>query len=112
MKLATNTNMFMCVRVLLCESRYLYASTACVYNESLQLDPANPGLKEADAWPARPQDTYGLEKLYHEEMCIAYAKDFPIKTRMARFHNVYGEKGTFKVRNRLSYVAACVAVLL
>jgi GDP-D-mannose 3', 5'-epimerase len=80
------------------ECRYLYASTACVYNESLQLDPANPGLKEADAWPARPQDTYGLEKLYHEEMCIAYAKDFPIKTRMARFHNVYGEKGTFKVR--------------
>ena len=47
--------------------------------------------------PHRPQDTYGLEKLYHEEMCIAYAKDFPIKTRMARFHNVYGPRGTWKV---------------
>lgn len=35
--------------------RYFYSSTACVYNEDLQLDPSNPGLKEADAWPAKPQ---------------------------------------------------------
>lgn len=48
------------------------------------------------AWPARPQDTYGLEKLYAEEMCLAYAKDFPIKTRIARYHNVYGPRGTWK----------------
>lgn len=45
------------------------------------------------AWPARPQDTYGLEKLYAEEMAIAYAKDFPVKTRIARYHNVYGPRG-------------------
>ncbi len=76
--------------------RYFYSSTACVYNEALQMDPENPGLREDMAWPARPQDTYGLEKLYAEEMCIAYAKDFPIKTRMARYHNVYGPKGTWK----------------
>jgi GDP-D-mannose 3',5'-epimerase len=44
--------------------RYFYSSTACVYNEALQTDPANPGLREDMAWPARPQDTYGLEKLY------------------------------------------------
>lgn len=37
--------------------RYFYASTACVYNEDLQLDPSNPGLKETDAWPAKPQVT-------------------------------------------------------
>jgi len=76
--------------------RYFYSSTACVYNEALQMDPENPGLTEDMAWPARPQDTYGLEKLYAEEMCIAYAKDFPIKTRMARYHNVYGPRGTWK----------------
>jgi hypothetical protein len=45
------------------------------------------------------QDTYGLEKLYHEQMCLAYAADFPINTRMARFHNVYGPHGTWKVRH-------------
>lgn len=54
------------------------------------------GLTEDMAWPARPQDTYGLEKLYAEEMCLAYAKDFPIKTRVARYHNVYGPRGTWK----------------
>lgn len=76
--------------------RYFYSSTACVYNEALQMDPNNPGLREDMAWPARPQDTYGLEKLYAEEMALAYAKDFPIKTRIARYHNVYGPRGTWK----------------
>lgn len=76
--------------------RYFYSSTACVYNEALQMDPENPGLREDMAWPARPQDTYGLEKLYAEEMALAYAKDFPIKTRIARYHNVYGPRGTWK----------------
>ena len=64
--------------------RYFYSSTACVYNEDLQLDPSNPGLKEADAWPAKPQEVYGLEKLYHEEMALAYSRDFPMVTRIAR----------------------------
>jgi len=76
--------------------RYFYSSTACVYNEALQMDPSNPGLTEDMAWPARPQDTYGLEKLYAEEMAIAYAKDFPIVSRVARYHNVYGPRGTWK----------------
>ncbi|KAJ1388184.1 hypothetical protein B484DRAFT_409698, partial [Ochromonadaceae sp. CCMP2298] len=49
--------------------RYFYSSTACVYNEALQMDPSNPGLTEDMAWPARPQDTYGLEKLY-AEVCL------------------------------------------
>lgn len=35
--------------------RYFYSSTACVYNEDLQDDPENPGLREQDAWPAKPQ---------------------------------------------------------
>ena len=60
------------------------------------------GLSEGMAWPARPQDTYGLEKLYAEEMCIAYAKDFPIKTRMARYHNVYGELSSTTYYHRVS----------
>ena len=76
--------------------RFFYSSTACVYNEALQLDPANPGLREDMAWPARPQDSYGLEKLYAEEMCLSYSKDFPVKTRIARYHNVYGPNGTWK----------------
>merc|ERR1719471_100714 len=56
--------------------RFFYSSSACVYNEKKQLDPDNPGLKETDAWPAWPQDTYGLEKLYSEEVAMAYGRDF------------------------------------
>lgn len=48
------------------------------------------GLKEADAWPAQPQDAYGLEKLATEELCMHYDKDFGIQCRIARFHNIYG----------------------
>lgn len=87
--------------------RYFYSSTACVYNEALQLDPNNPGLTEDMAWPARPQDTYGLEKLYAEEMCLAYAKDFPVKTRVARYHNVYGPRGTWKGGREKAPAAFC-----
>ncbi|KAG5179637.1 nad-dependent epimerase/dehydratase [Tribonema minus] len=88
-------------------ARYLYASTACVYNETKQMDTQDVALKESDAWPAQPQDTYGLEKLYHEEMCIAYGKDFPIATRMARFHNVYGPRGTWKGGREKAPAAFC-----
>ena len=75
---------------------FFYASSACVYNEAKQEDPENPGLIESDAWPARPQDMYGLEKLYAEEMALAYGRDFDINIRIARFHNIYGPRGTWK----------------
>ena len=87
--------------------RYFYSSTACVYNEDKQLDPTNPGLKESDAWPAKPQDTYGLEKLYAEEMALAYARDFDIVTRVARYHNVYGPYGTWKGGREKAPAAFC-----
>lgn len=86
---------------------YFYASSACVYNEANQLDPDIPGLKEADAWPARPQENYGLEKLYHEEMCIVYGRDFPIETRIGRFHNIYGPHGTWKGGREKAPAAFC-----
>jgi GDP-D-mannose 3',5'-epimerase len=31
-----------------------------------------------------------------EEMALAYMKDFPIVCRVARYHNVYGPRGTWK----------------
>lgn len=87
--------------------RFFYASSACVYNELVQDRPENPGLVESDAWPAQPQDTYGLEKLYAEEMAKAYNKDFAIETRMARFHNVYGPHGTWTGGREKAPAAFC-----
>lgn len=86
---------------------FFYSSSACVYNEAKQEDPENPGLVEADAWPARPQDMYGLEKLYAEEMALAYGRDFPMNICIARFHNIYGPRGTWKGGREKAPAAFC-----
>ncbi|KAM0919229.1 hypothetical protein ACQ4PT_008348 [Festuca glaucescens] len=75
--------------------RFFYASSACIYPEFKQLETV-VSLKEADAWPAEPQDAYGLEKLATEELCKHYTKDFDIECRAGRFHNIYGPYGTWK----------------
>lgn len=77
-------------------SRYFYTSSACVYPEHLQTDANVTPLKEDDAYPAAPQDAYGWEKLFTELLCHYYAGDYGMETRTVRFHNVYGEKGTWE----------------
>jgi len=87
--------------------RFFYSSSACIYPEYRQLDPLNPGLKESDAWPAAPQDAYGLEKLATEELCKYYGKDFDMQFRIARFHNIYGPQGTWKGGREKAPAAFC-----
>jgi nucleoside-diphosphate-sugar epimerase len=76
--------------------RYLYSSSACVYNQSKQQDPAVTPLREEDAYPADPEPGYGWEKLFAEELCRYYYKDYGFETRIVRFHNVYGPLGTYE----------------
>jgi GDP-D-mannose 3',5'-epimerase len=52
-------------------------------------------LKEEDAFPAAPQDAYGWEKLMSELACRYYTDEFGIPTRVVRFHNIYGPRGTY-----------------
>ena len=87
--------------------RYLYTSSACVYPEYRQLETDVPGLKEADAWPAQPQDAYGLEKLVTEELCKHYRRDYGLETRIARLHNVYGPLGTYQGGREKAPAAFC-----
>ncbi|PSC72835.1 GDP-mannose 3,5-epimerase 2 [Micractinium conductrix] len=90
-------------------TRFFYASSACIYPEHRQLDTEleGGGLKESDAWPAQPQDAYGLEKLVTEELCMHYEKDFGIACRTARFHNIYGPYGTWKGGREKAPAAFC-----
>jgi len=87
--------------------RFFYSSSACIYPEHKQLDTDNPGLKESDAWPAAPQDAYGLEKIATEEMCKYYGKDFGMEFRIGRFHNIYGPQGTWKGGREKAPAAFC-----
>jgi GDP-D-mannose 3',5'-epimerase len=87
--------------------RFFYSSSACVYPEYKQKETLIAPLKEADAWPAQPQDAYGLEKLTTEELCMHYDKEFPIEFRIARFHNIYGPEGTWKGGREKAPAAFC-----
>src|SRR3984885_10018326 len=75
--------------------KYFYSSSACVYNASKQRDHNCPGLKEEDAYPAEAEDGYGWEKLFSERMCRHFREDYGLRTRVARYHNVYGPNGTW-----------------
>src|ERR1700735_5274487 len=75
--------------------RFLFSSSACVYNQAKQKDPDVKPLKEEDAYPADPEPGYGWEKLFAEELCRYYYKDYGFETRIVRFHNVYGPLGTY-----------------
>lgn len=87
--------------------RYLYTSSACVYPEHLQMEAKVTPLKEEDAYPAFPQDAYGWEKLISERLCTHYREDFGLDTRIVRFHNIFGELGTWQGGREKAPAAIC-----
>jgi GDP-D-mannose 3',5'-epimerase len=92
--------------------RYFYSSSACVYAADKQLSPEVLPLREADAYPAMPEDGYGWEKLFSERMARHYFEDFGLETRVARYHNVYGPYGTFDGGREKAPAAICRKVAL
>ncbi len=91
--------------------RFFYASSACIYPLGKQGNPANPGLKESDAYPADPEDGYGWEKLFSERMCRHFREDFGMATRVARYHNVYGPFGAYDGGREKAPAAICRKVI-
>ena len=91
--------------------RFFYASSACVYAAEKQVTADVVALKEADAYPAMPEDGYGWEKLFSERMCRHFREDFGIATRMARYHNVYGPFGTYDGGREKAPAAICRKVI-
>ncbi len=91
--------------------RFFYASSACVYNADKQKSEDVVPLKEADAYPAMPEDGYGWEKLFSERMCRHFREDFGLHTRVARFHNVYGPYGTWEGGREKAPAATCRKII-
>ena len=75
--------------------KFLFSSSACVYAQSKQKNANVTPLKEEDAYPAEPEPGYGWEKLWTEELCHYFYKDYKLETRIVRFHNVFGPLGTY-----------------
>ncbi len=92
--------------------RFLFSSSACVYPQYLQDRPDTQPLQEEDAWPADPEEGYGLEKLYMEKLCQYYREDFGLETRVVRFHNVYGPLGTYEGGREKAPAAICRKIAL
>ncbi len=91
--------------------KYFYSSSACVYNGSKQKEFNSPALKEEDAYPAEAEDGYGWEKLFSERMCRHFREDFGLRTRVARYHNVYGPNGTWMGGREKAPAAICRKVI-
>ncbi len=87
--------------------RFFYSSSACVYNAGKQESPEVEPLREADAYPAMPEDGYGWEKLFSERMARHFYEDFGLETRVARYHNVYGPNGTYDGGREKAPAAIC-----
>jgi|TARA_B100000035_G_scaffold53329_1_gene41800 nucleoside-diphosphate-sugar epimerase len=76
-------------------TKIFYSSSACMYPEHNQLDPDNPDCREESAYPAAPDSEYGWEKLFSERIYLAFARNYNVPVRIARYHNIFGPDGTW-----------------
>src|SRR2546430_3030319 len=91
--------------------RYFFSSSVCIYRD---MRPGEPELKEAEAYPALPDNEYGWEKLYAERVAMAYGRKQGMEVRIARFQNCYGPEGDRKStrlnssHSQISYAVFCL----
>ncbi len=89
-----------------------YSSSACMYPSHNQEDPDNPLLSEDSAYPANPDSEYGWEKLFSERLYMAYARNYGIRARIARFHNIFGPLGSWNNGKEKAPAALCRKVAM
>lgn len=75
--------------------RIFYSSSACMYPAYNQEDPENPKCTEDSAYPAAPDSEYGWEKMFSERLYLAYARNYGLEVRIARYHNIFGPEGSW-----------------
>lgn len=75
--------------------KLFFSSSACVYPEHLQDSQFSESLKEDHAFPAEPDSPYGWEKIFSEILYSCYHRNNGLDIRIARFHNIFGPKGTY-----------------
>jgi len=89
------------------KTKIFYSGSACMYPEHNQLDPDNPDCREDSAYPANPDSEYGWEKLFSERLYLAYNRNHGIPVRIARYHNIFGPKGTWDGGREKAPAAIC-----
>ncbi|MBA2671505.1 MAG: NAD-dependent epimerase/dehydratase family protein, partial [Gemmatimonadetes bacterium] len=84
--------------------RYFFSSSVCIYRD---MQPGEPELTEAEAYPALPDNEYGWEKLYAERIAMAFGRRHSMEIRIARFQNCYGPEGTWTGGREKAPAAIC-----
>jgi nucleoside-diphosphate-sugar epimerase len=92
--------------------KVFYSSSACMYPSYNQEDPDNPICTESSAYPAAPDSEYGWEKLFSERLFLAYNRNCGMSNRVARFHNIFGPKGTWEGGKEKAPAAICRKIAL
>ncbi len=87
--------------------RIFYSSSACIYPAYNQENPENPLCTEESAYPAAPDSEYGWEKLFSEHLYLAFARNYGMEVRVARYHNIFGPEGTWKGGREKAPAALC-----
>ena len=87
--------------------KVFYSSSACIYPEYNQMDPDNPKCSEESAYPAAPDSEYGWEKLFSERLYLTYQRNHGIQVKIARFHNIFGPRGTWDGGREKAPAAIC-----
>jgi GDP-D-mannose 3',5'-epimerase len=93
-------------------TKIFYSSSACIYPEYNQMDPDNPNCEESSAYPANPDSEYGWEKLFSERLYFSFYRNYGIKVRVARYHNIFGPEGTWKGGKEKAPAAICRKVAM
>lgn len=84
------------------------SSSACIYNYKFQENTDNVSLTEnVHDYPSLPDLEYGWQKLISERLYMAGQRCNPIQTRIARFHNVYGEYTEYDTEKAKAPAALC-----
>ncbi|MEE8341076.1 MAG: NAD-dependent epimerase/dehydratase family protein [Candidatus Neomarinimicrobiota bacterium] len=87
--------------------KIFYSSSACIYPEYNQMDPENPKCSEDSAYPAAPDSEYGWEKLFSERLFMSFKRNYGLDVNIARFHNIFGPKGTWTGGKEKAPAAMC-----
>ena len=87
--------------------RMFYSSSACIYPKYNQTDPHNPNCREDSAYPAYPDSEYGWEKLFSERLYLSFQRNYGMEVRIARYHNIFGDEGTWVGGREKAPAAIC-----
>lgn len=86
--------------------KVFYSSSACIY-PSYRQTVIDVSLREHDAEPAAPDSCYGWEKLFSEKLYDSFLRNYSLDIRVGRFHNIFGEEGTYDGGKEKAPAAIC-----